>query len=66
MTQFTFDGLARIGEVFPDGKRCRHLKTDDASGMMVSEEIMRMGTCGFRGGDCYDRECQGCASYETA
>lgn len=63
--QLRLQDSANLASPFPDGRRCRFLKSDEASGMMT-EGVVRMGTCGARGGDCYDRECDGCTFYEAS
>lgn len=66
MSQVTFTDVQNVSKVFPDGKMCKWLKIDEASGHMESGEIFVMGTCRFRSGTAYDRECSGCKMYEAS
>ncbi len=61
--QMDMDTVGDIDRVFPDGKRCRWLKTDIDSGLMAGGEVFVMGTCRLMGGVAYDRTCDGCSSY---
>lgn len=62
--QLSLIDSANMAWPFPNGRRCKYLKTDEASGLM-REGVVRMGTCGAVGGDCYDRQCDGCSFYEV-
>lgn len=66
MTQLTLKDMDDVSSVFPNGKICKWLKTDEATGCMEGGEIYVMGTCRFRGGTAYDRECSGCRMYEAS
>lgn len=64
MRQMDLRTVVDIDSVFPDGRRCRWLKTDIDSGVMAGGEVLIMGTCGLMGGIAYEQSCAGCASYE--
>lgn len=66
MSQITLKDVLDVSAVFPDGKVCKYLKADEATGKMEGGEIYVMGTCRFRGGTAYDRECSGCSMYEAS
>lgn len=66
MTQLTMKDVLDVSSVFPNGRICKWLKTDEATGMMEGGEIYVMGTCRFRGGTAYDRECSDCGMYEAS
>lgn len=65
MRQMDLSTMQDIDSAFPDGKRCRWLKTDIDSGVMAGGEVYIMGTCRLMGGTVYDRDCSGCNSYTT-
>lgn len=65
-SQITLKDVLDVSAVFPDGRICKYLKADEATGMMEGGELYVMGTCRFRGGPAYDRECSGCTMYEAS
>jgi len=66
MSQLTLTDVFDVSSVFPNGRICKWLKADEATGMMEGGEIYVMGTCRFRGGTAYDRECSDCGMYEAS
>lgn len=66
MSQLTLTDVFDVSRVFPNGRICKWLKADEATGMMEGGEIYVMGTCRFRGGTAYDRECSDCGMYEAS
>lgn len=66
MSQVTLGDVFDVSKVFPSGRICKWLKLDEATGCMEGGEIYVMGTCRFRGGTAYDRECSGCKMYEAS
>lgn len=66
MSQLTLKDVMDVSRVFPDGKVCKYLKPDEATGCMKGGEVYVLGTCRFRGGTAYDRECNGCTMYEAS
>ncbi len=66
MSQVTLGDVQDVSDVFPNGRICKYLKIDEGTGCMEGGEIYVMGTCRFRGGTAYDRECSGCKMYEAS
>lgn len=66
MSQVRIDDVLDVSKVFPGGKMCKWLKIDEGTGCMEGGEIYVMGTCRYRGGTAYDRECSGCKMYEAS
>ena len=44
---------------------CRWLRRDHATGMVVDEGLVILGTCDLLGGTAYDRRCEECPTWEA-
>lgn len=44
---------------------CRHLRRDQATGLVVDEGLVILGQCGLLGGTAYDRRCETCLEWRA-